>query len=194
MAFAGLLRGVALTESIEAELWAHPAHPPWKVLAVRARLERTGSGTLALRYEIDAPSSGVTLPPPALPGRADRLWDSTCFELFLRPELGTGYRELNFSPSGRWAAYEFTGRREGMRQTEVAAPPAISLQIDPERIAADILVALDLPDEPYELGLFVVVKEGMSRRSFWASSHSSSEPDFHHPACFAHILPPAPSE
>ena len=36
-------------------------------------------------------------------GRADELWRTTCFELFLRPDGGRGYVELNLSPSERWA-------------------------------------------------------------------------------------------
>ena len=47
--------------------------------------------------------------------RADNLWLSTCFELFLAGESQSGYTEFNVSPSGAWNCYQFDDYRHGMQ-------------------------------------------------------------------------------
>ena len=47
--------------------------------------------------------------------RADNLWLSTCFELFLAGESQPGYTEFNVSPSGAWNCYRFDDYRHGMQ-------------------------------------------------------------------------------
>ena len=44
------------------------------------------------------------------------------------PDGETAYREWNFAPSAQWAAYDFTGYREGMRDAEIAQPPYIRME------------------------------------------------------------------
>jgi hypothetical protein len=181
-----------MTNWIEAALWAHPAAEALQVKGVRVRLERRRANSLALRFEIFAAADTVVLPPRAAPLRAHHLWETTCFEMFLRSRGDSGYREFNFSPSGQWAAYEFTGYRAGMVQTPVAAPPAIHVHCDADRIVADIEVRLDLQREPHDVGLCAVVEERAFGKSYWALSHGASSPDFHHRSCFASELPPPP--
>ena len=48
-------------------------------------------------------------PPPAPPLRADKLWEHTVFEVFLRRPGEPGYVEFNFAALRKpWAAYRFT--------------------------------------------------------------------------------------
>ena len=49
--------------------------------------------------------------------RGDRLWLSTCFELFLGTEDESQYIELNVTPSGAWNCYHFDQYRSGMRES-----------------------------------------------------------------------------
>jgi hypothetical protein len=181
-----------MSDPIQADLRAHPADPPARVEAVRARLERVGRDRLLLRYEILGPAEAVVLPPTAAPLRADGLWETTCFELFLRAPGRPGYLEINVSPSGRWAAYDFCAYRAGMVQAAVLAPPCLSLRVEPRCIAADIELGLPLGEGPWRVGLCAIVEERDVGRSFWAVAHGAAEPDFHHPGCFAQDLPPPP--
>ena len=65
--------------------------------------------------------------------------------MFIRPEDGEGYYEFNFSPSGEWAAYRFSGYREGMADLPLGGgragpdgarsqPLTQSFDVDPTRI------------------------------------------------------------
>jgi hypothetical protein len=181
-----------MTHVLETSLHAHPSTGSGHIEGVRVRLERLGAGRLHLRFQIDAPADRIVLPPAAPPLRSDRLWETTCFEMFLKGATHPGYREFNFSPSGQWSAYEFGAYRAGMVQAAVAASPVLRLAVEPHRIAADIGLTLDLSDEPYRVGLCAIVEEKEYKRTFWAASHGASEPDFHHRSCFADDLPPPP--
>lgn len=130
----------------------------------------------------DAPA----LPARAASQRADALWKTTCFELFLRPAGGDAYVELNFSPSMQWAAYAFDSYRSGMRDLPLRAP-AIQ-PIEPENGAAyGLAVELDLsglPAFPAQASLTAVIEEADGTKSYWALAHPTGKPDFHDPACF----------
>ncbi len=62
-----------------------------------------------LRYRVDG-CADLVIPPYRGIGRADELWKTTCCELFVY-DGGGRYREFNFSPSGQWAGYVFSGYR-----------------------------------------------------------------------------------
>ncbi|HYJ52366.1 MAG TPA: DOMON-like domain-containing protein [Allosphingosinicella sp.] len=122
--------------------------------------------------------------------RADRLWEHTCFECFVRPEGEAGYLEFNFSPSMEWAAYRFDDYRENMRDADVTCP-AIVATARPNRF--EISVRIDLPPEwkgrCWRAGFAAVIEEKDRTKSYWALAHPPGDPDFHHPDCFALELP-----
>ncbi|MFL6846686.1 MAG: DOMON-like domain-containing protein [Allosphingosinicella sp.] len=173
-------------------LIADPALPPQRIREMRAILERLSANNLRLVFEMKGDIANLILPPSAPPERSDRLWETTCFELFLKPAHGCGYRELNFSPSGRWAAYDFSAYRAGMVQAGVPAPPSLVLDRSDEALKAEILFSIDLHQEPYRYGLCAVLEERGGYKSYWTQKCGPGPPDFHHPACFDEDLPPAP--
>ncbi len=131
---------------------------------------------------------GLLVPCRTEPERTDGLWQTTCFELFVQGSE-EGYREFNFSPSGAWAAYRFTGYREGMTPLDTPAPE-IALEQTGERLALTVtLDASALPPMPWKIGLSAVIEEQDGTKSYWALAHPPGKPDFHHPACFALQLP-----
>ena len=109
------------------ELTAHPAYPPWAVTSVTARTLSRDKNWLLLRWRIEG-SGKLLVPAFAGKGRADELWRTTCFELFLKPGGGTAYCEFNLSPSERWAAYDFSDRRDGMEDRPVPREPECTMR------------------------------------------------------------------
>ena len=152
-------------------------------------MERRSVDLLALRYTVTGALDRIVIPPPSASERTDGLWQSTCFELFLKREGEEAYREFNFAPSGAWAAYAFSGYREGMAQAPLPAPPAIRTSIEGDRLEVEVMLALD--DAPFAMNLTVILESRAGVRSFWAAKHPEGEPDFHDPGCFIHRLPPA---
>ena len=109
--------GVALDHCL---LQPHPASRPDAIQTVSCGISWESSGRWVFDFIVGQPPEALLLPAAAAPSRADDLWRSTCFELFLRRPGAEGYFEFNFSPSGQWAAYAFDGYRAGQRNLEIA--------------------------------------------------------------------------
>ena len=167
------------------ELRSHPDTPPDRSdMTLEVWLERWDDGRAEISYHLHAPTDEIVLPDQPRGGRADELWKSTCFELFVRE--GAGYREYNFSPSGAWAAYRFDGYRAGMHALEIDRPQ-IDLDDNGDAFLLDAIIELEGESR---FGLAAVVEEVSGTRSYWALAHSPGKPDFHSEACFAATLPP----
>ena len=162
----------------------HPDFPPRSVRGVEVRWVETGSA-LHLRYRVDGHDE-LIVPPFAGRGRADELWRTTCFELYLQPADDTGYVEFNFSPSQRWAAYDFEDYRAGMRERPLAAEPVGELTQGERLLGLDVLLdTTQLPPRPWSIGLSAILEEADGTISYWALAHGAGKPDFHHPEGFA---------
>ncbi|HUQ13546.1 MAG TPA: DOMON-like domain-containing protein [Novosphingobium sp.] len=169
-------------------LIAHPDHPPLSARGIDVQFVST-AGELRLRYRIDG-RDALVLPEFAGFGRADELWRTTCFELYLQGGDTTGYVEFNFSPSRRWAAYEFDDYREGMRNLPIGHEPTCEITEGERFLVLDVrLPALGLPPQPWTVGLSAILEEDFDTKSYWALAHAPGKPDFHHPTCFALELP-----
>jgi hypothetical protein len=152
--------------------------------------------SLMLTYVLTGDPTGLRMPPPSSPLRADRLWEHTCFEAFFGPSARAGYFELNFASSTRWAAYHFSDYRNGMRIAEEIAAPQIEADVTETGYTLRASLTFDRPpdlrgDRPWRLGLAAVIEETSGDRSYWAVAHPPGRADFHHPDCFALELPAA---
>lgn len=170
-----------------AYLACHPDTPSRAVRSIEVSGSRGHSGFVTLRYHIMGDIGSLKIPPSAEPHRADGLWTTTCCELFARDQGEDAYREFNFSPSGQWAAYSFTGYREGMTQADIWAP-GISTSMSDDALILDVTF-ISPRLGPQMVGACAVIEEGDGAKSFWALTHPPGKPDFHHPACFAFELP-----
>jgi hypothetical protein len=174
---------------MDLSLVAHPQTPPRAVKSVTVQLHRERG--LDLLYVVECDPARLVLPPLQKPHRADGLWQTTCFELFVR-DGGQAYREFNFSPSSQWAAYGFRNYRAGRNPLALDEPPqAKLLPLEPNalRLRASIATAL-APSA--RIGLSAIVEEADGTKSYWALAHPDGPPDFHHPDGFAIELPPQP--
>jgi hypothetical protein len=156
--------------------------------------ERTADGELTLTYRVFGDRDAIRVPGPADFGRADGLWRHTCFEAFVKAAGQEGYVELNLAPSMQWAAYRFSGYREGMApasidpwgmQAGLRTPLWLKATIQVGRMARP-----DLPAPDWQLGLCAVIEDMEGGISYWALAHPPGKPDFHHPDSFVLTLPP----
>jgi hypothetical protein len=173
---------------VRLALKCHPDTPCAAVTRIEVEVARAGQGALALRYVLSGAIGDLVIPPPAAPARTDELWRRTCFEAFVRPEPGKAYYEFNHSPSTQWAAYRFSGYRDGMAPADIAAPH-IDLTRAADRLELRAHLALpDFADAPWRLGLSAVIEETNGAKSYWALAHPTGRPDFHHAHGFAATL------
>jgi hypothetical protein len=164
------------------ELVPHPATPSAAARSIVVHLKR-GAESLAARYVLQADLARVRVPKPGRAQRAGALWRHTCFEMFVAPGGSAAYQEFNFSPSCEWAAYGFTGYREG--GVPLGCPvPSIAVRTTASALELDAAIACAVRG-PVNLGLSAVVEEEDGRLSYWALRHGAARPDFHAAAAFA---------
>lgn len=173
---------------MQLHLVPHPKTPPSDPeFKLWANVDHAGVlGAVAstnIWFGVGAPAKRFVIAEGEECERADELWKTTCFEAFLKDPGAEGYREWNFSPSGQWAAYDFTGQRDGRSNAEVAAP-YIRVEDNLTWWAMGVTIAVDA-ELNWALGLSAVLEEKDGTKSYWALAHPSIEkPDFHDPLSF----------
>ena len=183
-----------MSDSSFVSLLAHSNTPNEAVRRVAARAQPAGPDSLRLQYVLEADLEHVLrIPLPAVhAGRMDELWAHTCFEAFVALPQGPGYLELNFSPSGEWAAYRFESYRAGMLPAVLDEAPRLALRRNGARLELQAEVSLRGTEvsgsRRLRLALSTVVEDREGRLSYWALRHAPGRPDFHHPDSFALAL------
>ena len=162
------------------QLISHPAHSPGAITSVDAHVTLAPNG-LMVSYSVTGDINELVLPARREPRRAENLWQTTCFELFLRGD-GPAYSEYNFSPSGEWAAYAFDSHREGRREISATITTATAGDAETLNLTASLVTDLD---DVASLALTAVIEERSGHKSYWAIAHHAGVPDFHDDACFA---------
>ena len=180
----------------QARLTAHPSTPCDAVLAFEVRVQVREPDVLAIEYALQGDLARLSVPPPRTAQRADELWKHTCFEAFLVSDDSPGYYELNFSPSGEWAAYRFCAYRTGMTPADGVGVPTTRVARETTALQVEAVIAVSAIREarqtatPVRIALAAVIEDNDARVSYWAQRHPPGKPDFHHPAAFALEISP----
>lgn len=164
------------------DLVPHPTFAPEEVTGVSVRWAELPDGRLMLRYKVDG-CGALVVPPFKGHGRADDLWKTTCFELFLYDGDGR-YREFNFSPSGQWAAYSFSGYRHRAEDVPLREGPEIRHEKGERLFMQTVFLNAGILQGAERAALAVVLEEHGRRPSYWAMAHNGLKPDFHDPFGF----------
>lgn len=178
---------------LQVALLAHATSAEPAVTALQLLIEREQSGWLRLSYELRGHLDAIRTSPLESLRFADRLWEHTCFELFLRTPGDARYCELNFSTSGAWAAYSFLSYREGMRPL-ADLKPELRVERGRDRLRVEAAVMLGelaptFATDVLQAAPAVVIENTAGHRSFWAAHHASAKPDFHHADAFVVDVP-----
>ena len=182
---------ISLQDAGAVTLIPHSLTPCEPVHRIGVTVRRTLDAGLELRYELEGDIKRLLVPTVSSPRRADKLWQHTCFEVFVREPVRSAYYEFNLSPSTEWAIYRFAGYRAGMETVDVRRPPRIGVQCGENRMSLE--ARIDLQPLPYNatlrLALSAVIEEADHRSSYWALAHPAPKPDFHHADSFTLALP-----
>jgi hypothetical protein len=182
--------GMLSIDMQSAVLTAHPSTPNDDVHNLEVQLRAEEPDILVFQFSLVADMSRVRVPVSGASGRADALWEHTCFEAFVAAGDAPGYHEFNFSPSLGWAIYRFSAYREGMSLAEIGGAPEISVRRGDEGLELKSTVRLghlaNLRDVRHlRIALAAVIEDDHGRLSYWGLRHPPGKPDFHHPNGFA---------
>jgi len=141
-----------------------------------------------LNFALIGDIAALRVPPPQPPRPADGLWRHTCCEVFIAGNDG-GYVEGNFSPSGEWAVYAFSGYRAGMSPAPELTPGITVIRHDAGRLELETVLPLAplrrrLAGARWRVGFSVVAEHQAGALCYWALHHADGRPDFHHPDAF----------
>ena len=167
----------------------HPQTPGVAVHTVDARLHRSPDGSLAVTFTLRGDLGRMRIPEPRPPRVAERLWQHTCFEMFVRCGHESAYHEFNFSPSGEWAAYAFERYREGARLLDASLDPQVTVRRASTQLELDAVIPLARLSPmharaPLTLSVTAVLEDRDGALSYWALAHPAEKPDFHHGNAF----------
>jgi hypothetical protein len=180
---------------MDVTLLPHPSTPAPPVKRLSVEFALLAGQRLRLAYRLEGDIESIVWPQAQpSPRRAVGLWRHTCFEAFLQAPGGE-YWEYNLSPSGAWAAYEFSGYRADMKPLASGADPAIDCQRRPNSFELSATLdlqwlAVRLPLAALRLGLTAVIEDRSRVLSYFALEHAAEKPDFHHAGGFAAVLAP----
>lgn len=129
-----------------------------------------------------------------LSNRVIGLWQSTCFEFFLRTkntQKENEYIEFNFSPNNYWNSFHFTSLRGDLKEYEEIKAIEIKKQILKNKYI--LVVEFKRQDLPHNFSRIddlefsmtgILRNKETNQESFWAIKHQGSKPDFHHPGSY----------
>lgn len=163
----------------------HPTTPCAAVESLHASVEQK-NGHWHLCYVLRGDLSQLRIPAPQPPHPTDGLWEHTCFEVFIGAINDTGYDELNFSPSGQWAAYAFSAYRQRTTRRRFDALPRIVTTQTAQHLRLDVQVAA--ASVPARIGIAAVIETMQGEKTYWALAHPSVRPDFHHGDGFTYAI------
>ncbi len=159
----------------------HPESSGNAVRSIRVEVTRE-QAVLRVLYRVEGDLERLRIPPPRAPRFADGLWRHTCCEMFVRRDDSPAYHELNFSPSAEWAAYAFSGYREGALREENVKPV---IRMHTCAGTLELEAAIPCAAGKIAVGISAVMHEQDGTNSYWALRHPPGKPDFHHRDAFA---------
>jgi len=149
---------------------------------------------LKLQFEITNDVNNILIPSRAItPKRVIGLWESTCFECFIKNPNSDSYYEFNFSPDGHWNCFFFeTPGKELKECNNIAFPTTISKHND-DHFSFSVEINTESMKEGFwsskemEFGLTTVIEDEKNNLSFWAIEHHDERPNFHNFSSFKRV-------
>jgi len=179
--------------STTVTLEPHPTSAGSFVRSLRATVSRPAEGMLAVVYTLEGALDALRIPLTRPANVSDRLWEHTCFELFIARPGGAAYHELNFAPYGAWAVYAFDRYRVRSRDVAPAIEPSIHLRHADTKLELEAQVELARLSREYAsgslaLGVSAVIEDTEGNLSYWSIAHPQPKPDFHDREAFTLAL------
>lgn len=186
-----------VTDSHRFSLVAHPDSGNPAVHRIDGGVERA-NGALCVTWVLEGELELLRIPAWSARSSGERLWEHTCFEVFVSRAGDACYHEMNFAPSGAWAAFVFERYRTRAPLADAPVDPQIAVQQHEGSRELRASMRLDSlrPDYSHAalvLALSAVIEDREGRLSYWALAHPRGKPDFHHADGFVLRMDPGSS-
>jgi hypothetical protein len=174
---------------IDFQLHPFPTSHSLPEIEISGQIDRQDN-LLSLKYHLSGDLDAVEIPSPAaLPTHKDRLWEATCFELFIGIPGDRNYWEFNLAPSGDWNIFRLDDYRQGLREELAFTVLPFKIDRQPKLLSLsleiDLSKIIDRAVPAIEVSVTTVIKPCQGEVSYWAISHCGKEADFHLRSSFA---------
>jgi len=144
---------------------------------------------ISIEYRLIGNTKQLYLPHKQRPRRVIGLWESTCFEFFIKHPNGEDYVEFNFSPEGFWNCFYFPHKKAPLKAFEAYSTPDMKLINRNDGLS--FYVTLTLEQLPIHLEQTAQIStpcvlDNRGKLSYWAFSHLDPFANFHN---FESFLP-----
>lgn len=156
---------------------------------------KTDQQYLTLTYKVSGDIDSLSLPPiEGNPSRRIGLWETTCFEFFIKNSSSDDYFEFNFSPSTQWNVFIFHQIRGPLAEWETNEAPLFSLNDSPDSLQYEVKLPWSLFPEGFieeRMMLFsptTILNLNNGQKYHFANIHPDGKLDFHRYESFTEKL------
>ena len=118
--------------------------------------------------------------------RTLKLWEKTCFELFIK-NVRNEYLEFNLSPRFEWNCFYFKNKGDPLHEWSQMQRPETDILLSLEKFFLVCEIKKEYFPENFvteantmSIGISSVIKMKNGDMTYWALSHEDSKPNFHH--------------
>lgn len=123
----------------------------------------------------------------ASPKKVEGLWNSTCFEIFIKSKASSHYIEWNFAPSSEWWTMDFSDYRLRLNNDSNFAPQNVLWERSHKVLTCELTIPIPAEfTNALSLGISSILETGQEK-SHWALAHKGEKPDFHDARSFRRI-------
>jgi len=115
-----------------------------------------------------------------------KLWEKTCFELFIKND-NDSYVEFNFSPNFEWNCFYFEKKGDALNELKEMQMPDLDILLSKDNFLLFAKIKkVFFPkgffdnNQKLSVGISSVIKDSRKSLSYWALTHCDSRPNFHH--------------
>ncbi len=152
-------------------------------------------GVLKVAFELGGDLDPILLPKPLpIPRRVIGLWESTCFEMFIKNTKADEYFEFNLTSAYNWNLFHFPSNKSRLKEYIEVSNLGVSAVSKENSFCLSFWIALDKfppnfwDQENMNIGLTAVIEEKTGFLSYWALTHKDNKPNFHHKDSFIYEL------
>lgn len=137
---------------------------------------------ISLSFTVSGKTEDINLPPPLdQHRREDKLWQSTCFELFISQNDRPGYYELNFSPSANWQSYYFSQYRTDRHEAQDLTLLKSQVSNEPNKLHINLelaFVSRNIDTRHLNFGVSAILHDQSGDYHYYSLGHPPKA-DFH---------------
>lgn len=167
---------------------------PQSAISLKSKL-RCDANILNMSFELSGALDEISLAKPVKsPARIQGLWQTTCFEVFIKNQESEEYIEFNFSSEYDWNCFYFPNKKSRLKEYQKITNLSVNSVKENTTFFIESSVDLNkLPDGLWKknkmrIGPAAILESKTKELTYWACKHLDKVPNFHNHDSFNYEL------